>query len=272
MTSVFLSYPQSLFRSFIEDLKLELRKDGVQPVDCNDPESRYHEEAREDSRPAQIRRAGLFVSFLLEDNPNLFFELGIAIGQQKPVLVIAGYKNDFPSFAQNLELRRIDSLSFETIREVASWVRQNAPDEQVFAKRFTDLRSVVRAARKDAFVWDMLPPNDFEELVANWFAAHNMVVEMNSPGYEYGYEMVLRGYKGQRRTLVQLKKYSLHSKVSIAQVQQLLGAMHMYSADGGILISTAAFTRSAIDFAEKCAPPIELMSPDDLVNAFDHSA
>jgi restriction endonuclease Mrr len=63
-----------------------------------------------------------------------------------------------------------------------------------------------------------------------------------------------------------IKKFSPNNNITVMKVQQMLGAVHAYNADGGLIITSSGYTNSARDFAYKCSPPIDLLDIGDLVN------
>lgn len=268
MTSVFLSYSQSVFPALIRDIKQQLRDIGFYPIDPRGIEPanglRIDEE---DSISSMIRRSGIFIAVIFDENPNVYFELGVAIGQQKRTLIVHGHHSELPSFARRLTTLRAESWTFQTVMDIVRWVQDNSGNTGLAQMEFRDLGSIVHAARNDSSVWDLVTPTAFEHLVIEWFRHRGCIVESPAARNDYGFDFTLAGYKHYQRTLVQVKKYTSTAKISIPTVQQLLGAVHMYRANAGLLIATGGFTSSAIDFAEKCMPPIELLSADQLIDA-----
>jgi HJR/Mrr/RecB family endonuclease len=97
----------------------------------------------------------------------------------------------------------------------------------------------------------------FELIIKNSFEHNGYEVVNKKHTNDYGFDFIV--YDSSRnKLLIQVKKRSLSTKISINTVQQLLGAIHAYEASGGILISTSGFTASALSFSEKCNPKIEM--------------
>lgn len=80
---------------------------------------------------------------------------------------------------------------------------------------------------------------------------------------DFGADITMRDGDGNL-VIVQAKRYK--SKVGIAAVQQVIGAMSYYNGDYGIVITNSYFTPAAVKLAE--ASSIELWDRDTLIDRF----
>ena len=82
---------------------------------------------------------------------------------------------------------------------------------------------------------------------------------------DYGFDFVLRNYKNYHKTIVEVKKYSQSSKVSVNTIHQVFGTLNIYEADHALIITTSDFTSSAKDFVSKMNEKVELWNIENLI-------
>jgi hypothetical protein len=97
-----------------------------------------------------------------------------------------------------------------------------------------------------------------------------MGVESPSSAKDAGYDFAISHYDDNHKTLVEVRKQTSSSKVSVVQVRALLGVVYADGADHGIFVSASDFTQSAYEFADRCDPKIELWTVETLLARMDH--
>ncbi len=103
-------------------------------------------------------------------------------------------------------------------------------------------------------------PEEFEYLCAQIFKKRGYKVELTPSGGDYGADVIAR--KKALTMIISAKRYDESNSVGNRWVQQLVGAMPHFSADGAVLITTSSFTKQAIEQAENCS--IELIDGEEL--------
>jgi restriction system protein len=102
----------------------------------------------------------------------------------------------------------------------------------------------------------------FEELVGEAYRRKGYAVaETGGGGADGGVDLVLR--KDGEKLLVQCKHWKM-DKVGVKVVRELYGIVAAESATGGIVISSGAFTREAMDFSRD--KPLDLLNGAQLMN------
>jgi restriction system protein len=100
--------------------------------------------------------------------------------------------------------------------------------------------------------YEYLSPFEFEKYVAQLFKEKGYVVDVTSKSGDFGAD-VLAG-KGGKTIAIQVKKQ--RGNIGVKDVNHLIGSLHYYGADKGVLVTTSDFTKPAMEMARKA--PIEL--------------
>jgi hypothetical protein len=207
-----------------------------------------------------IKRASLVVAILGEQRTNVLLELGYALGIGKPVILVADFKSALP-----FDIHEIPSVEYrrptgEILERILEALRKLSIAKEPDFPLQLEAILALRVDLPERF--ERLPGYVFETAVNNAFAQRGHMVESVDSAQAYGYDFRLRRSVGD--VLVEVKKNSINSKVSIAAVQQLLGAVFAYEAAKGLLICTSDFTDSARGFAERHSDKILLWTTGDL--------
>jgi len=94
-----------------------------------------------------------------------------------------------------------------------------------------------------------LHPEDFEHFVVRIFRKSGFEVEETSYSGDFGADLIAT--KENVRTAVQVKRYTPGNNVSVADVNQVIGAREYYKCDKSLVITTSDFTKPAVSIAEK---------------------
>ncbi len=99
-----------------------------------------------------------------------------------------------------------------------------------------------------------LPPRKFEELVASVFKNHGFDVELTPESRDGGFDVLAvarADLTGEKKYLVECKRYAEQNKVGVGIVRQLLGVVVDAQATMGIVATTSFFTRGALELEER---------------------
>lgn len=263
---IFLSFnSKEAPSSFISRLQAELYECGFDVV--NNFESCYTGESYSDSINDSINKCDLIIAFITENSPNAMYELGYAMGKGKQVLIVSDEYSKIP-----LELKNVPNIirryadDINTIYEVLNFIDNiKSKRGDIELDEHTGFKDLLELYYTDLNEFDQIGPKDFEYLLFEWFKDKNLSPIEKCRKDDIGYDFSLSNYKHFMNTLVEVKKYNVNNKVSLGKIQQFLGVLNFYNADHGIFISSSGYTNSAVHFAEKSTPKIELWSMDDII-------
>lgn len=211
-----------------------------------------------------IKRASLLIAIFNEQSPNVLLELGYALGIAKTVILVADLHNNLPfdlSMIHAVDYRMpTEEIAIKLIRAIEKLQLDDRLEPTDLPK---ELDGMLRLRNEYPEKFEQIPYFAFEEAVRNAFKAQGYGVQGFNPTQDFGFDF--RIIKGAEMALVLVKKSSSSAKVSIAAVQQLLGAIHAYDAPKALLICTSDFTDSARGFANRYATELRLWTVDDLV-------
>lgn len=266
MKSIYLSYSYGkIEHSFIEMLRNELERFDFRIINvfpniiCSDFEL-------ENTNQNSINKCDLLIAIISEYNPNVFFELGYAIGRGKQILIVGSIGIDLPRSLKNINYIVGDPYEKNIIFEIINQIEKMKFIQTKKVENINDLEFLINSYDNDQDFFDKIEPIQFEEIIGQFFRRMNYEIYPNENPNEYGYDFLITNYGNYGKTLVEIKKYNRNSKISVGQIQQFLGAIYFNKAECGIFITTSGFTRSAIDFAERATPKIELWDIDNLIN------
>ncbi len=277
MRYIFVSYSHGKHKPFIDVLSQYLKPSGFMLIDGQKKRTQSA-----DSAFAAIRRANAFVALVSSHPPNVMLELGIAIGLGKPILVVASSSEDSPSnlggfltvregeSPRDLALevvRRIDQLEIPSIDiHVLSEQTRKRLDLDIQATLEQRIWKVLNLLKEDPNMIYSLDPRMLEELVAEIYRYLGFRVELSGESLDRGIDFKIAEPDSRRTAVVQVKRRSPHSKVSVKDIRELIGATILCNANKGILVTTSTFTRSAHDLVERSPVEIELMDTENLLS------
>ena len=96
---------------------------------------------------------------------------------------------------------------------------------------------------------DAMTGGEFEDFVEGLFQFCGVATRRTPSGADQGADLLAEG-PGGALIAVQAKRYA--ANVGNAAVQEVLGAMHFFNCDLGLVIATAPYTRAARELAAKC--------------------
>lgn len=214
---------------------------------------------------SSVRSADAVIAILSTKTPNVFLELGLAIGSGIPVLIAAAPGEPLPSDISAIpyvELTGDNPLDARTIanRLTNFHIRERKP-----LQNFDSAEATLRAAINDPIFLDSIKPQEFERLIAKLFKEKGFKINFTKETQDSGFDFVLESPKHDGVILVEAKKLSSQSKVSVDTVRKLLSAIPIVGATMGILVTTSGYTAAAAALAG--ASSLILHSLKDLLEA-----
>ncbi|RSK49234.1 restriction endonuclease [Bacillus canaveralius] len=93
---------------------------------------------------------------------------------------------------------------------------------------------------------DQMSGHDFEHFLAPLFETHGFKASVTQGSGDYGADLILKNRR--KKYVVQAKCYS--SNIGIAAVQQAVGAVNFYNANGAMVVTNRYFTKQAEKLAK----------------------
>jgi hypothetical protein len=210
-----------------------------------------------------INLCDFFVCFISQNNANVMLELGYALGIRKNIIII-GEHNNIPFALQAMNFFPRSIKSYELLSYLGEYISRN---DNLSRNDHIDIKSLsVNNLITNPEIINQLSVFDFENIIVKWFKQKGYEIECNN---NVGYDLKILSFDGNV-TLVEIKKYSENSSVSISTVQQLVSSMCLENVNTGIIISSSQFTKAAISFASSVSSQILLWTLDDLITLTEY--
>ena len=214
-----------------------------------------------------IQRADVVVALLRSTSPNLLYELGVAQGAHRPLIIASGSLNDLPFDAASVPYvhlgDNVEDDAAEIERRISS-LTPKSPHQPDFGRGALE---ALHAIDDDNDFAAAVSPSDFERLLIEFLREVGLDVKEGHPNRDvFDFALTHPGNGDPPRVvIVEAKKYSSSSRVSVDAVLQLAGAVTSTGADHGLLISTSGFTTAARGLAETV--PISLWTLHEVLQA-----
>lgn len=258
MTRVFISYAYES-SAFVDRLGAAVSAIGRQVVTFDRWD---HPMALDVDVVSAVRSCDFFVSVLMPPSPGALYELGVAVGARKPVLLVLGADQGLPLDVRELpcifvrgDERGVDDVARAV--EAMSPVGKAATPFHGTAREF-----LLRCADDDGFL-DSLPPGELEAAVERWFDESGAEVTRIDAELDAGADFFVH-FRDGRRVAVEVKKRSPQSRLSVDHVRALIGTVAMSRAHEAWLIATCEFTASAKSMAAEAPMPVRLLTLREL--------
>jgi HJR/Mrr/RecB family endonuclease len=198
---------------------------------------------------SEILSSQVIVAIISSANPNVFYELGLAVGAGLPAVIAAIGDVSLPSDLASMPLLR---LTGDVARDASSLLLHLdslnlAHDEQKLPSGTPE--EILAAVASDAQLLEKLSPAEFERMVGELLESRGWSVERSGTRKGADIDLILSDPDTEKVTVVEVKKINSQGRVSVDAVRQLLSYMAIMGAHSGILVSTAGFTSSALAMA-----------------------
>lgn len=271
MLRIFISHSNSFTNfDFLDRLYKELKVYDIEII--NQQYNYIYNEDVTGTLLNYIKKSDVFIAIFDYENSTVLLELGYAIGIGKPILITSSTEVELPPHLRNFSFINSNSRNIDPIDEIVVYLEKINKEKKGKESFIEDLQGAdYNKINEILDMFDDNPENmqnidahEFELLIFEWFRFNGFYPEWAEEKREYGFDFVIQCK--DERILVDVKKFSLNSYVSVMKVQQLLGAVHAYHAAGGMIITSSGYTSSARDFAMKCSPKIELFDVKDILS------
>jgi len=263
MKKVFISYSYQDFeaRQSVLVLKDKLLNLGAEPIVFSDSiEAGNYWQM---SITEQISRASVFICFMERDNPNVMFELGYALAKNKKIILVGDFK-DLPVDLRSMTYLPRESNPYDILMHVESYLSSKTLDIYPYELDLKQPKHTIEMLIARPEFLDNLDPHEFEKRIMKWFSMRGYNVEQTKASRDYGYDLLVSPFRGDRAA-VEVKKYKSTSQVPLSVVRQLVGSMALERISCGIIVSTVPFTNSINYFVQDIEPTILLWTLDDLL-------
>lgn len=112
-------------------------------------------------------------------------------------------------------------------------------------------------------------PTEFEHLIAALFADMGYQVAVTDQQGDKGIDVIARN--ATEVLAIQVKQHSRGNKVGRPTVQQVIGAMAQAGADQAVIVSSAGFTKTAIEASRELGNAVNLINGQELVQLLTES-
>lgn len=250
MKRIFLSYNYDRDALLVERLKIRLLE--TSQFDIIDPfDAIRHGDSLIAQISSQIQRASLVISFLSTNDPNVWYETGLAIGAGKSTLVVGRESEALPT---DLKLLPFVVLTGEFEADTALIVErlnklQFREDKAI--RNYSSVQERLETYWSDRIYFDSVSPMEFEDLLFEWFQLHGFEPRKSDSREAYGIDMVAKSPIDGASIAIEAKKFSRQSRVSVKEVMSLLGAATLMRVEKAALITSSSFTAAALEMANR---------------------
>jgi hypothetical protein len=214
---------------------------------------------------ATVRSADVFVAVVSFANSNIFYEIGLAAGANVPMLIAASAHESLPLDIASVPYVRLTGDDTRDAQVVAHRVKDLQSEVSKKSTKFESAEAALQAAVRDPQVLESLGPVEFENLIGQLLKERGFIVESLRTAPDVGADFALKSDAGKEVALVEVKKLSRQSRVSVETVRNLLSAVSNTGASRGLLVSTAGYTAAALALA--AGAPILLRTLQDVLAA-----
>jgi Holliday junction resolvase-like predicted endonuclease len=272
MKRVFLSYSWDRDGELVNAIKRRLEEERSQ-FDLIDPLEFRADYEFASQIGLHIKRASIVIAFLTNTSPNLLYEVGMAIGAGKTVLIAGHDLESLPAELQRMPFVPVSgNVELDTTTLLDRLHGLQLEDQRPFLAAGTS-KETLGTYFSDPEYFDSMPPREFEELVIDLLQKNGFEVDQPQQPIQYGIDVVLKSRRDDSMIVVEMKKFSRQSRVSIKDVMALFGAATLYKADKAALITSSSFTVAALEMAKSSKEPrLYLLTMEDLLQTADPSA
>jgi signal transduction histidine kinase len=258
---IFISHPHRK-REAVTTLVEILKKQGHEVLE---PSNKITSGDSLSSVSTLILSADIIVAVLTDQDPNVYYELGVATGAGKSILVLASTGEELPSDLSAIPFIQTSGNIMQDAQTISRRLIDFHIYQQPSIKKYKSVNETLLAASSDPNYLDLLTPMDFENLLADWFRERGYTVNTSEVPRNTGYDFSIVSESQSGVILVEVKKMRRQSRVSVEVVKQLLSLIRSTGAIAGLVISTSGYTSSANALA--ISSSVALRTLDDLFKA-----
>ena len=162
-----------------------------------------------------------------------------------------------------LALNSLKSPEFSIKIDPSQWTEELTDT----VERFAENRTLLEYYADNVNEIPTMNRYEFEQLVADIFAAFGYIVEETAPSRDGGFDVIAFTAEGapiRSKYLIECKRPDPGNKVGVAAVRALLGVRHENKASQALIVTSATFTKGATDLMQKNAYEIAGIDFDGL--------
>lgn len=214
---------------------------------------------------AGIRSADVLFAVVTSGNANIYYELGLAAGASVPTLIAARTGDSLPADLASVPYVQISGDISKDARVITRRILNLEGLASAKAPKFHSAEAALQAAVKDPALLESIRPLDFEKLIAELFKERGYEVQVDRSTRDTGIDFAIRSSDKRDLVLVEVKKLSRQSRVSVESVRKLLNVVSGWGATVGILVAPAGFTAAALALA--AGTPLLLLTLEEILSA-----
>jgi restriction endonuclease Mrr len=216
-----------------------------------------------------IQKSSLAICVLSTIGPNTLLETGIALGLGKQTLVLASLES-LPSTLRSLPYVALSGDIEFDVAAVTRRLESFQVEEEHPRKAYNSTIDQLRSYKDDPVYFESLSPAEFEELVVRWFEEHGYSISRPDTPHDLGIDAMATSLSDSSIVVIQSKKFTKQSRVSMRDVMALLGAATLVKANDAVLVTSSSFTPASLEMAATTRnPKLHLLTVEDLLRAHD---
>lgn len=212
-----------------------------------------------------IRRADVVVALVTRANPNLMYELGLARGANRSILVASRDTADLPFDLTSVPYVALSGVPTEDAANIERRLEHLKPLRTPQPSGSGTPQDALRAIADQPDLATSISPREFENLVRDYFVDLGLPVRRPSIDGVYDFEFAVDHHGDLQTVVVEIKRTAPNSRVSMDSVLRLAGAVEASRAWRGYLITTSEFTTSARGLADRL--PVVLWTLGEVLDA-----
>lgn len=195
-----------------------------------------------------VQSADVVIAILSERPQNVLFELGLAVGSGRPVVIAAASPHEVPADARSAPFVLTTGNVREDAAQLMRRVETISPPPTTLPKLSGGTEETLHNVADSPAALASLGPRDLESLLAAFLGSEDFEVQP-AGDRAGGYDFALAMPGTQQKLLVEVKAFGRHNRVSVESVRRLAGAVKAVDAAGGLMISTSPYSPAALAFA-----------------------
>lgn len=214
---------------------------------------------------ATVRSAEVFVAVVTSANSNVFYEIGLAVGANVPLLIAASAYESLPVDLAAVPYVRLTGDDAQDADVIAHRAKDLQSKISRKVNKFASAEATLQAAVRDPQILESLGPVEFEQLIEQLLKERGFIIEYLDTALDSGADFAIKSGVGNEVVLVEVKKLGRQSRISVGTVRNLLSAVSNTGAPLGLFVSTVGYTAAALALA--AGAPILLRTLQDVLSA-----
>jgi tetratricopeptide (TPR) repeat protein len=196
---------------------------------------------------AAILSADVVVAIVTSDNASVFYQLGMATGAGVPSLIAAPIDLQLPLDVVSIPYVQLTGDLTRDVQTIIRRVEEIAVPSRVEFLKAASAEESLRELSLNPTRLEAVSPAVFERLIMDLFRDRGWMVREPDQVDPFEVDFVIESPKLRQSVMVEVKKVSAQSRVSVDAVRRFLSTVSSANALG-MLIATSDYTSAALDF------------------------